>query len=177
MELWEGACTCMRHWRFIHSSVRYFWRRVHMHCRRAYPLPVWAFESAGCVRLCVLNMQAARLLPAHCTTERHVLRALSRGCSLRSAVQSIPFGSMYTQSYSAAVFNEAASVRLRSLDACRAVIVSCFPVRACLRMCACVRSCFVLVCTAALGCQCEHDIAAVRLSKFMRFHRWPATSF
>ena len=141
------------------------------------PSSCLGLESAGCVRLCVLNMQAARLLPAHCTTERHVLRALSRGCSLRSAVQSIPFGSMYTQSYSAAVFNEAASVRLRSLDACRAVIVSCFPVRACLRMCACVRSCFVLVCTAALGCQCEHDIAAVRLSKLMRFHRWPATSF
>ena len=113
----------MWHWRFIHSSVRYFWTRVHMGRRRAFPLPVWGFESAGgCVRLCVLNMQAARLLPAHCTTERHVLRALSRGSSRRSAVQSIPFGSMYTQSYSAAVFNEAASERLRSLDACRAVL-------------------------------------------------------
>ena len=157
MELWEGACTCMRHWRFIHSSVRYFWRRVHMHCRRAYPLPVWAFESAGCVRLCVLNMQAARLLPAHCTTERHVLRALSRGCSLRSAVQSIPFGSMYTQSYSAAVFNEAASERLRSLDACRAVWSA--------------ASLFGHVCVSVLvSCWCVQLPSGVNVSMILRLY-------
>ena len=121
------------------------------------PSSCLGLESAGCVRLCVLNMQAARLLPAHCTTERHVLRALSRGCSLRSAVQSIPFGSMYTQSYSAAVFNEAASERLRSLDACRAVWSA--------------ASLFGHVCVSVLvSCWCVQLPSGVNVSMILRLY-------
>ena len=42
---------------------------------------------------------AMRQLPEHCTAERQFLAAFSKGRSLQQAVDSIPFNSMYEQSY------------------------------------------------------------------------------
>ena len=61
--------------------------------------------------------EVLRSLPTHATAERQFLAARIQGRSPEAAVDAIAFNSMFEQSYSSAVFNEAASYRLRQLGA------------------------------------------------------------